>query len=128
MPALDLQNLDLTSLLQMLGGFSGANQITQPPLQSMGPPPPQAFGGSEEQASMPGQDAPQQNELNPQMAAQIAGNAEPPRNLGQTFPQNFQGMGLGDTAPKVNQAKPQLDLQQLMMLLSNMQGANMGGF
>lgn len=118
----DLQNQDLEQLLLAL---QGGNQLTQPPLQAMPEQPPQAFGAQQpQQGDMQGQ-LPQQ-QLPPQLAQQAATSAQPPRNLGQTFPQDFSGLGIGETAPQVNQQ--QGGQQDILALLNALQGAGIGGF
>lgn len=127
--AFDMSNQDILQLLSSLGI---GNDLTNPPLQSS----PTNFqqGGvqpSSLQQPMEPTGGPQmdnnQGLPNMQDIQSMSGQLLPQQSprLGESYPDNFKGMGLGDSAPQIKEPDIKQALMQQILALAN-QG--MGGF
>jgi len=89
----------LGSSLSMLQQLAGQNSLTNPPIQSMPPEPPNQFGQMQPDSGMQMQE---QNAIPPELAAYMA--QQPVKRL-PDMDKDFTGQGLGATAPSAPKSR-----------------------
>lgn len=115
--AFDMNNQDIMALIAQLGG---SNDLVNPPLQDM-PTNMQQGGGPQMDVN---QGLPNMQDMQ-SMSGQMMPQQVPQPQLGQNYPDNFTGLGLGDTAPQIKQPDMNQALMSQILALAN-QG--LGGF
>lgn len=127
---------DGVNFLELLAQMSGKNQLTQPELQSMPQAEPSPFGTQQPQQEPQLQPMPNGQMQSPMASQQMAGpeqmmgqqpqmGQQPAPQLGENFPENFQGMGFGATAPQATQPEggnEEMLAQLLQQYFNNNQG------